>query len=404
MTRRFAAQRWVLDNIVQANSIDWDQPRSIYLSAPCGPESGADFAMIRARVKKMADIGPAFTAVARRREAMARQAEADGFSVTARDNWFMAAIHYGAAEWPYDDNSYLHIDLHEKKRAAYSQYAKLADHHIEAVSVPFKGKHIPAWFHLPPGYNGGKIPVVIAITGMDGFKEMTVALNGDTFLNRGMAVLAIDGPGQYECPLLGLHFSMQNWIDTGPVLVDWLLSRPEVDGTKIGLTGISFGSFCATIVAANEPRIAATAIGLICLEPGCHTLFEEASPTFKKRFMWMSGFAEHDEDAFDAFARDITWEGHAERIQHPFLIVAGEADELSPLSNADRMLARMSGPRALVVYADARHALGGVPSTALGPFFPSLMADWVRARLDGMPFQNERWFVDGSGKVNKKAL
>jgi len=35
---------------------------SIYLSAPCGMEANADFAAIRARVQKMADIGPAFEA------------------------------------------------------------------------------------------------------------------------------------------------------------------------------------------------------------------------------------------------------------------------------------------------------------------------------------------------------
>src|SRR5581483_8207038 len=93
MTKRFAEQRWTLDNVIRANGIDWDHPRSIYLSAPCGVEANADFAAIRARVQKMADIGPAFEATARRREAKARAAEAEGNFVTARDNWFMAAVH-----------------------------------------------------------------------------------------------------------------------------------------------------------------------------------------------------------------------------------------------------------------------------------------------------------------------
>ena len=30
--RRFVEQRWLIDNIIRANGIDWDQPRSIYLS------------------------------------------------------------------------------------------------------------------------------------------------------------------------------------------------------------------------------------------------------------------------------------------------------------------------------------------------------------------------------------
>jgi hypothetical protein len=115
MTKRFAEQRWALDNIIRANGIDWDQPRSIYLSAPCGVEANADFAAIRARVQKMADIGPAFESTAKRREAKARAAEEAGNTVTARDNWYMAAIHYGAAEWPYDDSGKVHVDLHKKK-------------------------------------------------------------------------------------------------------------------------------------------------------------------------------------------------------------------------------------------------------------------------------------------------
>src|SRR6266481_4666346 len=110
-TKRFSEQRWALDNIIRANGIDWDQPRSIYLSAPCGVEANADFAAIRARVQKMADIGPAFESTAKRREAKAQAAEADGNLITARDNWYMAAIHYGAAEWPYDDSGKQHIDF-----------------------------------------------------------------------------------------------------------------------------------------------------------------------------------------------------------------------------------------------------------------------------------------------------
>jgi dienelactone hydrolase len=402
MTKRFAEQRWALDNIIRANGIDWDQPRSLYLSGPCGVEANADFAAIRARVQKMADIGPAFESTAKRREAKARDAEAAGNLITARDNWYMAAVHYGAAEWPYDDSGKLHLDLHARKRASFASYAKLADHAIEAVSIPFKGKSIPGWFHLPPGHAGGRVPVVIAIPGMDSFKETSVALANDRWLARGVAVLAIDGPGQYESPLLGVYVSMQNWIDTGPTLVDWLTGRPEVDVQKIGVTGTSFGSFFGTILAANEPRIAATAVMSTCLEPGCHTIFEEASPTFKKRFMWMSNYT--DEAKFDAFVKTLTWEGHAEKIRAPYLVVAGEADELSPLEFTERMVGTMKGPRQLVIYSDSRHSVGNMPAANLGPSPTTLVADWLVARLAGKPFASERWFVEPTGRIAKTTL
>ena len=52
-TKRFAEQRWALDNIIRANGIDWDQPRSIYLSAPCGhPRPGAEDGRYRAGLRE----------------------------------------------------------------------------------------------------------------------------------------------------------------------------------------------------------------------------------------------------------------------------------------------------------------------------------------------------------------
>jgi dienelactone hydrolase len=397
--RRFDEQVWLIDNIIRANGIDWDQPRSLYIHLPCGIEANADFAGIRERVKKMADIGPAFAAVARRREAKANAAAQADRKVTARDNFFMAAVHWGAAQWPYDENDDTNIAYNNKKRECYAKYATLADHHVEAVWVPFKDKAIPAWLHLPPYHGSGRLPVVIAIPGMDSYKEIQVALYGDKYLNRGMAVLAIDGPGQYEAPMIGLNFSMENWIATGPALVDWIAARPELDATRIAVAGTSFGSLFGTVLAGNEPRIKACAVMSVCHEPGCHTIFQEASPTFKKRFMYMSGIT--DENEFDEFRKTITWQGHAEKIHAPYLCVAGEAEELSPLEHSERLMAALQGPKQMVVYQESRHSVGNVPAANLGPFPPVLLADWLADRLAGKPFVSERWYVAGSGEITK---
>jgi len=403
--RRFDEQRWLIDNIIRANGIDWDQPRSLYIHLPCGIEANADFAGIRERVKKMADIGPAFAAVARRREAKANAAAQADRKVTARDNFFMAAVHWGAAQWPYDENDETNVTYNNKKRECYAKYAALADHHVEAVWVPFKDKAIPAWLHLPPTHahthSGGKLPVVISIPGMDSYKEIQVALYGDKYLNRGLAVLAIDGPGQYEAPMIGLPFTMENWMATGPALADWIAARPELDATRIGVAGTSFGSLFGTVLTGNEPRIKACAVMSVCHEPGCHTIFQEASPTFKKRFMYMSGIT--DEDEFDAFRKKITWEGHADKIRAPFLCIAGEAEELSPLEHSDRLMAALKGPKQMVVYQESRHSVGNVPAANLGPFPPVLLADWLADRLAGKPFVSERWYVTGSGEITKTA-
>lgn len=397
VTRRWTEQRWLIDNVIRSVGVDWDQPRSINYNAPCGPEANADFAGIRERVKKYADISPAFETAAKRREVKARAAEDAGETVTARQNYFIAAVQYAASQWPYDENNEKNLALNQRKRECYLSYAKFADHKVEAAWIPFQGKALPGWLHLPPGYSGGRIPAVVAIPGMDGFKEAGVAMYGDRWLSRGIAVLSIEGPGQYESAVLGIPVSMPNWIEAGRVIMDWIAARPEIDQQRIGVTGQSFGSFFATISAASEPRYRACAVTATCLEPGCHTIFEEASPTFKQRFMYMSGYT--DEVAFDEFRKTLTWEGHADKIRIPYLCVAGECDELSPPAHTERLLTTLQCPKQLVVYQGSRHSVGNVPSAQLGPTPAVLVADWMNARLAGKAFNSERWFVEAGGRV-----
>jgi dienelactone hydrolase len=400
--QRFIDQRWLLDQVIRANGIDWDQPRSFYLSGPCGAEAGADFAGLRARVQKLADAANAFEAIAKRREARAKEFEEQGALVSARDNYFMAAIHWGGAMWTLDESSEQNCAYNQRKRECYASYARLAANTVEEVWIPFGDTFLPAWFHLPYDYDSGTVPAVVSIPGMDSFKESGVSLNGDKWLSRGMAVLSIDGPGQYESPLLGIYFSMQNWEKAATAAFDWLAARKDVDASRIGVTGTSFGSMFSTISAASESRYKACVVNAPCLEPGCHTIFQEASPTFKQRFMFMSDI--QDEAEFDDFRRLITWEGYAQKIKVPYLCLTGESDELSPLAHTERMFGAMDCPRQLVVYQDSRHAIGTVPSVNMGPFPQGMMADWMLARLNDQPIENERWFVEASGRISKTKL
>ncbi len=403
ITRRWTEQRWTLDNTIRTVGMDWDQPRSIYLSAPCGPGAAGDFIALRQRIQKYADASPAFEAQARRREAIARAAEAEGSNVTARENYFIAAVHWGAAQWPIDENNDTNRFYNRKKRECYGSYARLADHRVEEAWIPLPdGRRLPAWLHLPPNYSGGRIPAVVTVPGMDSFKEMGVAMYGDRHLSRGIAVLAMDGPGQYEAPLLDIYFSMEAWTVTGTACVDWLSRRAEIDAERIGTSGTSFGSLFCALAAAHEPRLRAVAVSAVCHEPGFHTIFEEASPTFKMRFMYMSNIT--DEARFDEFRKTMTWEGHAERVRQPFLCLAGEFDELSPIEHTERLMKALKGPKRLVIYQGACHAVVGAPSTQLGPAVQAQLADWMAASLAGKTFPNERWFVHASGQVAKTPL
>ena len=231
--RRFDEQRWILDNIIRANGIDWDQPRLPGLAAALGPEATTDIAAIRTRVQKFADIAPAFEAVARRREARANEAAKQEDKVGARDNFFMAANFWGGAQWPIDENNAKNIFFNQKKRECYLKYAKLADHRVEPAWIALDGKSLPGWFHLPYGYQAGqRVPCVVSIPGMDGYKERSVPLAGDRFLSRGIAVLVVEGPGQYESAVLGVRVSIPAWQAAGPAMFSWLANGPRSMRTR----------------------------------------------------------------------------------------------------------------------------------------------------------------------------
>jgi dienelactone hydrolase len=403
VVRRFNEQRWALDNIIQANGVDWDQGRTNTLLRACGLDVMNDLNNVRQRVKKYADISPAFEALARRRETLAKEAEQNGEMIPARDHAYIAAQFWTMAMWPIDEVDERLKMCNARKRETFTKYMQLADHKIEWVDIAYRGQQLPAVFHLPPGYRSGdKVPVIVSVPGMDGFKERAVALVADQWMQRGVAVLAIEGPGYAEAPLRGIYVDVPGWAEAGKEAMKWLLARPEIDPDRIGVVGTSFGSFFSAILISDEPRYKACAITGTCYEPGGHTIFEEASPTFKKRFMFMSGIT--DENEFEEFRKTIDWHGYAEKVKVPYLIACGGSDELCPLRYTEAFAKALGGSKQLIIYQDARHSIGSVPSAANGPESRTYQAEWMMARLAGKPMQNERWFVEASGRVNKTSI
>jgi fermentation-respiration switch protein FrsA (DUF1100 family) len=156
------------------------------------------------------------------------------------------------------------------------------------------------------------------------------------------------------------------------------------------------------VLMSDEPRYKAGSVVGTCYEPGGHTIFEEASPTFKRRFMFMSGIT--DEAEFDKFRKSLDWKDYAGKIKTPFQVFAGEADELCPLPYSEDFVKALGGPKQIVIYQDSRHSIGGVPSVANGPEPRTYQPEWMMARLAGKPMPSERWFVEASGRIVKTPL
>jgi cephalosporin-C deacetylase-like acetyl esterase len=386
--KRFKEQRWLLDNIIRTVGVDWDQGRTHRLLSYLGPSGLQDVTQVRERITKFKDIPREFEKVATRREEIARRAEDKRRTVTARESYFMAALFYANAQWGiFEDDNEKKIHLGDKQRYCYDKYIEYADHKIVRVEITFEGRSIPGLLHFPTS-STSPYPCVFSIPGMDSVKE-DMPLYGDPFLERGIAVLRIDGPGQGESNLRKIRVTEKNHEVAGKNAIDYLVSRDEVDKSKIALQGVSMGTYWGFRVAASDRRFKAVALSAPCLEPGMSNLLNGASPTFKLNYMYMAGY--DDEDEFDEFAKRLDLRGLEKNIEAPFLLVAGEDDELCPIEYTYHAFQNVPHPKKLIVYEGERHSLRN-------PFVRDVIADWIKERLDGKPMRSEKAYVEVSGR------
>ncbi|MBZ5700067.1 MAG: alpha/beta hydrolase [Acidobacteriia bacterium] len=393
---RWQDQRWLLDAVIAALGPEWDQGRLGGLANI--PGGAADAAGLRARIHKFNDISREFARAAVRREREARQYEKEGRTIPAREGYFLAAHLYAGAQWPIFENTPDNIALNEKKNGCYAKYIQFADHEIRRVEVPFGGgKTLPGYLHLPPN-RSGRVPCVWSISGLDSNKEGGAAIYGDGLRERGIATLALEGPGQNECALREIYLTQTNWAEAGRVVLDWLRSQKEIDPDRIALRGASLGSYLGTQVASIDARLKGAALQAMAVEPTMHTAFETGSPSFKLRFLYYTGL--QTEAELDKFLQTWTLHGVAEKVKCPYLLVGGEDDQLSPVEYGFQLMDLISAPKQMILYEGALHSVSGSPATTNGPATGTFVAEWFKDRFDGKPMQTKLMKVDAGGQVH----
>jgi fermentation-respiration switch protein FrsA (DUF1100 family) len=400
--RRWQEQRWLLDAVIRTVGVEWDQARIASKSKPGGEAAESDFRAAARRIKKFEDIHREFANQARKREAKARAYEEAGHTVAAAESYIAAALLWASACWPiFEVCERLHA-YEERMNACYAAFIRHAPHPVERVEIPFQGKTLPCYLHQPRKPAAGeRLACIMSIGGMDGSKENMVAVYGDRFLNRGLAVLAIDGPGQAESVGRGIHLTQTNFAEAAVAICDWLTKRPEIDASRLAIRSSSFGSYYGTIAAAAlGNRIKGYAVTGVCQEPGCHTIFNLASPTFKARFMFMTGY--EDEDAFDEFCKTMDLRPWAPKLEAPYMVIAGENDQLSPIEHTEALFELIKAPKRLVIYEGANHGVGDASSVENGEDKNTMLANWLADRIAGKPFASERVFIDSSGRAHVK--
>jgi len=355
-SHRWYHQKWIYDTFVGLMGPEAFASGGIARSfGTIGPEGAQDNAALRARVKRFSDVTRETKRLATRREGIAKEADAAKHFVTARNNYFAAALMYGAARWSiWEDNAEL-LELNTRLVECYKKYAGYADHPVIRLEIPSQGHKMHAYLHLP-SREEKRFPTILSVQGMDSYKEQGAPLYGDKLLERGFAVLHLDGPGQGETLVGGMKVTLENFDKAGKAVYDFLLTRKEVDPARIGLTGISFGTYWGPRILAYEKRYRVGTFQSTCQEPQMRTIFNSALPFFKLRHMFMAGY--EDEDEFDSeYAAKMTLRGIGPKIKCPVFTATGEGDQLSPVQYAIEFHKTLAGPKRLVIYEGEPHPI-----------------------------------------------
>lgn len=371
---RNAQQGWVLDTLLGLGGLDILHPESLATFEEYGYHH-ADLAMVSSMAKARSMLPWAWSEVASHVEQKARFYEEAGFNFTARDLYLRAAVLWGRAQYNFFADDPRKLSLRDRGLECAAAFARVSPSHVERIVLPFQGHHLFATV-LFPDRRDTPSPLVILVPGMDMVKEDMYLLALRYFTCRGMAALAIDGPGQGESRSNGLKVGLTNYEEAVGALLDHLSTRPEIDSNHIGLWGVSMGSYWGMRCAAKEHRLGAVATALGCYGD-MDRIFNRAQPNYKTNFMYMAGY--DDEQAFDRElgTRMNLWDLGPE-ISCPVFMGIGEFDELTYLEDALTVFESIRAPKEIAVFGEEFHPLGGVVAEVF-----RFGAEWIERGLRG---------------------
>ncbi|MGH9109528.1 MAG: alpha/beta hydrolase family protein [Acidimicrobiales bacterium] len=326
-----------------------------------------DFERALGRISRWADWCREWGRLAEGYEAVAERAEQAGHRTTAMEAWRRAGLCWHWAKFVFMDDLDQQRAAHDRAVAAYSRGAPGLTPPAERVAVPYQGTALAAYLRVP-GAPGARPPVVVMVPGLDSVKEELQA-TAEYLVARGMAVLAVDGPGQGESEYeLAIEPAYEK---VAAATVDFLADRPDVTAARVGMFGVSLGGYYAARSMAYEPRLVA---GVALAGPYRFDLGWSSLPSLTRAAFRGRSRSEDDETA-QRRAGTLTLEEAAGRITHPLLVVHGGLDRIVPASHAERLAAEAPGAE-LLMYPDGNH---GVTNHAFES--RSAAADWLADRL-----------------------
>ncbi len=135
----------------------------------------------------------------------------------------------------------------------------LHEHPAELVRIPYTdetGATTLRGYLFSPDDSGRARATLVFPCGYDSTAEAGW-LDVSEALAHGYQALAVEGPGQGETLYVQRRYFRPDWEQVLTPVVDWLLTRAEVDPARIGLVGRSFAGYLAPRAATVEHRFAA---------------------------------------------------------------------------------------------------------------------------------------------------
>jgi pimeloyl-ACP methyl ester carboxylesterase len=323
----------------------------------------SDFVVTTAGVEHWEDWHAAWCRNADMHAGLAGEA---GSRLTAGEAWSRATVAYHFAKFVWMVDPELSRAAADKAVAAMAKTHEYLDPGAERIEVPFDGGRVVGNLRRPS--EEARPPLVLLIPGLDSTKEEFFRLE-NVFLDRGMATLSMDGPGQGES---GYDLPIRPDYDVAATaMLDAISDRTDVDLGRIGLFGVSLGGYYAPRVLAFEPRVKA-GVGL----SGPYRfsdIWDDVPPQTRETFVAKS-FSK-DEDEGRAKAAELDLSGVAERIRQPYLAITGKLDRLIPWEQTERA-AREAPNGTFLLHEDGNHGCANVPYKTR-----PVAADWLREQL-----------------------
>jgi pimeloyl-ACP methyl ester carboxylesterase len=323
-----------------------------------------DFVRTTSRIERWADWLDAWVETGGLHEARAQAAEANGRMHTAGDAYLRAALcfHFGKSVWLEDLDKYRATA--DRSVASHRRGMCILDPSFERLEIPFDRDKVVANLRRPD--SSARPPVVILVPGLDSSKE-EFTIWEESFLNRGLATVSVDGPGQGEGGYVnGIRPDYETPVGA---LLDVLAARGDLDLGRIGISGLGMGGYYAARTAAFEPRI--RAVGVV----GGAYQFPRMPPAVRAKFTYDAHLGTEEEVRH--FAEQFTLDGVASRITQPYLVIHGQHDAVMTPEEAEQA-ARQAPRGEFRLYED-----GNTVCHTVGHLLRPFLADWIKDKLGG---------------------